>query len=85
MANNGMLSFAIGDLNHDGFVDVYASYGDIYTNPTNIPDVLYLNNGSSNRFINFQLEGAASNKGAIGGRAALWRLRCQVREVRARR
>ncbi|MBL7947670.1 MAG: VCBS repeat-containing protein, partial [Bacteroidia bacterium] len=72
MANNGMLSFAIGDLNHDGFVDVYASYGDIYTNPTNIPDVLYLNNGNSNRFINFQLEGAASNKGAIGGRATIY-------------
>ena len=84
MANNGMLSFAIGDLNHDGFVDVYASYGDIYTNPTNIPDVLYLNNGNSNRFINFQLEGAASNKGAIGGRATIYGdFGVQVREVRA--
>ena len=39
-ANNGMLSFATGDLNHDGFVDVYSSYGDIYTNPSNFEDQL---------------------------------------------
>ena len=42
-ANNGMLSFATGDLNHDGFVDVYSSYGDIYTNPSSFEDVAYLN------------------------------------------
>jgi hypothetical protein len=55
-ANNGMLSFGIGDLNHDGFVDVFASYGDIYNNPSaNYDDVLYLNDTvTTNNFINFQ-------------------------------
>ena len=52
-ANNGMLSFASGDLNHDGFIDIYASYGDIYTDPTSIQDVAYLNNRNSNHFITF--------------------------------
>ncbi|MBK6839121.1 MAG: CRTAC1 family protein [Bacteroidetes bacterium] len=83
-ANNGMLSFASGDLNHDGFIDIYASYGDIYTDPTSIQDVAYLNNRNSNHFITFDLRGTVSNKGAIGGRATIygpWGV--QVREIRA--
>lgn len=84
-ANNGMLSFGIGDLNHDGFVDVFASYGDIYNNPSaNYDDVLYLNNRNTNNFINFNLEGTASNRDAIGARVSIygpWGV--QIREVRA--
>lgn len=83
-ANNGMLSFATGDLNHDGFVDVYASYGDIYTSPSSYTDVLYLNQKNTNHFITFNLKGTASNIGAIGGRATIygpWGV--QVREIRA--
>lgn len=83
-ASNGMLSFASGDLNHDGFIDVYTSYGDIYTTPSSIADVLYLNNGNSNKFITFDIKGTASNINAIGGRATIygpWGV--QVREVRA--
>lgn len=85
-ANNGMLSFATGDLNHDGYIDIYASYGDIYQNPSNtFDDVLYLNDAKSgNNFITFNLTGTVSNKGAIGGRATIygpWGV--QIREVRA--
>lgn len=84
-ANNGMVSFATGDLNHDGFVDVFASYGDIYQTPSNqFDDVLYLNERNSNNFIAFTLEGTTSEKGAIGGRVTIygpWGI--QVREVRA--
>jgi hypothetical protein len=84
-ANNGMLSFAIGDLNHDGFIDVFSSYGNIYQNPSNTwDDVLYLNNRNSNKFITFNLEGTQSEKGAIGGRVTIygpWGI--QIREVRA--
>jgi len=84
-ANDGMLSFATGDLNHDGFVDIFASYGDIYQNPSNTyDDVLYLNNRNSNNFITFDLEGTISNEGAIGARATIygpWGI--QIREVRA--
>ena len=84
-ANNGMLSFATGDLNHDGFVDVFASYGDIYQSPSNTyDDVLYLNDRNQNNFIAFTLEGTQSNKGAVGARVTIygpWGI--QIREVRA--
>ncbi|MFZ9942551.1 MAG: FG-GAP-like repeat-containing protein [Bacteroidia bacterium] len=84
-ANNGMVSFATGDLNHDGFVDIFASYGDIYQSPSNTyDDVLYLNDRNANNFIAFTLEGTASEKGAIGSRVTIygpWGI--QVREVRA--
>ncbi|MDQ3050065.1 MAG: FG-GAP-like repeat-containing protein [Bacteroidota bacterium] len=85
LANNGMLSFATGDLNHDGFVDIFASYGDLFQNPSSIfDDVLYLNNRNNNNFITFNLEGVQSNAGAIGARVTIygpWGI--QIREVRA--
>lgn len=82
--NNDMESFSIGDLNHDGFVDVYASYATIYTNPSNIDDVVWLNNKNSNHFLTIQLQGTISNRDAIGGRATVYSaLGTQVREVRS--
>ncbi len=83
-ANDGMSSFAIGDLNHDGFIDVFASYGDIYVSPTNIDDVLYLNDKNLNHFITFELEGTTSNNGAVGAKVYIYGdFGVQVREVRA--
>lgn len=83
-ANNGMLSFACGDLNHDGFIDIYASYGNIYTTPTNTPDVLYLNNRNSNHFLTFDLRGTISAKNAVGARVTIYgAFGVQVREIRA--
>jgi len=83
--NNDMESFSIGDLNHDGFVDIYASYANIYTTPSSINDVIWLNNSNANtHFLNIDLEGTASNMGAIGARAMIygsWGV--QMREVRA--
>jgi len=82
---NNLLSFAIGDLNHDGKIDVYASYGTVYNNPTATNDVLYMNTTSNtNHFITFNLEGTTSNKGAIGAKVTIygpWGK--QVREVRS--
>ena len=78
-------SFALGDMNHDGHIDLYASYGSGYvTSSTSYDDELYLNNGGSNKWINFELEGANSNRDAVGGRVTIygpWGK--QVREVRA--
>jgi hypothetical protein len=83
-AYDGMSSFAIGDLNHDGFIDVFASYGDIYVSPTNVDDVLYLNDKNQNHFITFDLEGTTSNHGAIGAKVYVYGdFGVQVREVRA--
>lgn len=79
-----MLSLAVGDLNHDGFQDVYASYGDIYNNPSNTPDRVWINEGNDNHFITVVLEGTISNIDAVGTvvRAyGSWGV--QVREVRA--
>jgi len=81
---NAIESVAIGDLDHNGFLDVYASYAELFNNPTNIPDDLYLNNGNGNNFIAVQLQGVESNPNAIGARIEIqgdWGK--QVREVRA--
>ncbi len=78
-------SFALGDMNHDGAIDIYASYGTGYITPsTSRDDELYFNNGNSNKWINFELEGSTSNRDAVGGRVTIfgpWGK--QVREVRA--
>ncbi|MFI5218166.1 MAG: FG-GAP-like repeat-containing protein [Bacteroidia bacterium] len=83
--SNGMLSFAAGDLNHDGKVDIFASYGNVYNTPTSTDDVLLLNTtGNTNHFITFALTGTASNHGAIGARATIYGAwGKQIREVRA--
>jgi len=70
--DSGLESFAIGDLNHDGFVDVYASYANIYTTPTSDDDIVYLNHGNGNHFFNLNLRGTVSNPDAIGARAFIY-------------
>jgi hypothetical protein len=82
---SAMLSFATGDLNHDGKIDVYSTYGSGYNTPTSTDDVLYLNNtNNENHFITFNLTGTASNVNAIGARAIIHgSFGTQVREVRA--
>ncbi len=83
--NNQMESFALGDLNHDGFIDVYGSYASIYTTPsTSVNDVIWLGEKNSNHFITLDLRGVNSNSGAIGARASIygaWGV--QIREVKA--
>ncbi|MEZ5327544.1 MAG: FG-GAP-like repeat-containing protein [Verrucomicrobiales bacterium] len=77
-------SCAVGDLNHDGFVDVYAGYARIYNTPTAIADRLFLNAGNDNHYLAVQLQGTSSNRQGIGARVELtgaWGT--QVREVRA--
>ncbi|MBK8557895.1 MAG: VCBS repeat-containing protein [Lewinellaceae bacterium] len=82
--NNTMESFAIGDLNHDGFQDVYAGYGEIYTTPSNTPDKLWLNTGNDNHFYGLTLRGVQSNYNAVGAKVILYSaLGTQVREVRS--
>ncbi len=87
-----MLSFATGDLNHDGKIDVYSSYGNIYTTPTTYDDIVWLNNtDNSNHFLTFNLIGAvqipgfgtATNEGGLGARVTLYGpWGTQIREVR---
>jgi len=84
-AGTNFLSFGAGDLNHDGKLDVFASYGNVYNSPTTIDDVLYLNTiNNGNHFITFALTGTVSNPDAIGAKVTIygpWGK--QEREVRA--
>jgi len=82
--NNQMESFALGDLNHDGFQDIYAGYAEIYTTPSNTPDAIWINEGNANHFFGLTLRGATNNRSAIGAKAFLFSsLGKQVREVRS--
>ncbi|MEI7801616.1 MAG: FG-GAP-like repeat-containing protein [Bacteroidota bacterium] len=81
---NNVGSFGTGDLNHDGAIDVYASYCQVYTTPTNIEDVVYLNDNHTNHWITFNLVGTVSNHDAIGANVIIYTaLGKQIREARA--
>lgn len=79
-----MNSFGLGDLNHDGYIDVYCApggYGSFWGEGT---DSLYLNDGGTKNFINFELEGVVSNRDGIGARIAVYSpLGLQIREIRS--
>ena len=83
--SNNLESFAIGDINHDGKIDIYGSYANIYTDPTIIDDVVWTNNThNDNHFVTLNLIGTVSNKGAIGARANVYGAwGNQIREVRS--
>lgn len=78
-------SFALGDLNQDGYIDVYTTpggygggWGDFGT------DTLYINDGGLNNFMNFELEGVVSNRDGIGARITIYGdFGMQIREIRS--
>lgn len=81
---NDIHSFAVGDLNHDGFLDIYASHGSGFNSLGSVDDDMFLNNGNSNHFVVIDLEGRQSNINGIGARIEIygpWGK--QIREVRS--
>ncbi len=77
-------SFATGDLNHDGAIDVFGIYHTGYNNPSSTEDVIYLNNGNANHWVTFNLVGTVSNHGAVGAKITIYTaLGMQIREARA--
>lgn len=84
-AGRDMHSFATGDLNNDGFQDVFANYGTGYVNADpSQPDRLWLNNGNANHWFSVRLKGTTSNRDAVGAQVRItgpWGT--QVREVKA--
>ncbi|HEY3387084.1 MAG TPA: FG-GAP-like repeat-containing protein [Saprospiraceae bacterium] len=77
-------TFALGDLNHDGFTDVYASRVIPFNNPDpQREDILFLNQPNDNHYLGLNLKDTHGNPSAIGAMALLygpWGI--QVREVR---
>ncbi len=84
-AGDVMHSFAMGDVNRDGFLDLYASYGNGYNQADMAnPDRLWLNNGNANHWIAFDLQGIISNKDAVGAKVVITgSFGTQIREVRS--
>lgn len=81
---DNMHSFALGDLNNDGFIDLITGYGQGYNSPTTIADKLFLNDGNSNNWSKIRLRGTNSNINGIGARIEAhgdWGI--MVREVRS--
>ncbi len=78
-------TLAAGDLNNDGFQDIYAAYACGIGNPCNIPDKLWMNTTTNgNNYIAFNLQGNVSNRMGVGARVEIhgpWGI--QIREVRA--
>lgn len=79
-----MESYAIGDLNNDGFLDIYGGYANVFNSPTNIEDVLWMNEGNDNNWICIDPIGVISNQAAVGARIEIFgNFGMQVREIRA--
>lgn len=78
-------SIGIGDLNGDGFLDLYGMFNVLYNQPSDVlDDIILFNNGNENNHLMFQLRGTQSNASAIGARLYLhgaWGK--QTREVRS--
>lgn len=88
-SNYQITAHAVGDLNSDGFLDVYASYCDIYQSPSSSRmDKLWMNStNNGNHYVVFDLVGGAqsgmSNLNGIGAIVKIygaWGV--QVREIR---
>ena len=77
-------TFAVGDLNHDGFLDLYGGRGTGENTPGQEGDLLLINAGNPNRSIMVHLTGHTPNASAVGARVEVHSsLGVQVREVRA--
>lgn len=77
-------SFALGDLNSDGFTDFYSTPEGYGSWGGSGADTLYLNDGNSNNYLTVTLEGTVSNLEGIGARVEIygpWGV--QVREIRS--
>ncbi len=77
-------SIALGDLNNDGFPDIYAGYANLFNSPTAKEDKIFMNEANSNNYLAVNLDGVQSNINGIGARLELhgsWGI--QIREVRS--
>ncbi|MCB0585750.1 MAG: PKD domain-containing protein, partial [Phaeodactylibacter sp.] len=77
-------SAAVGDLNNDGFLDVYAGFGMSYNQSSDKSDRLFINDGNGNHYFKARLRGIESNINGIGARLELYgSWGKQIREIRS--
>ncbi|OIN57507.1 hypothetical protein BLX24_19985 [Arsenicibacter rosenii] len=81
LGNTPTTSFAVGDLNHDGFPDIYVSH---YAR-ADAEDELWINQPNGNHFVGVTLRGIQSNTNGVGAKILVYRTDGVqlVREVRA--
>ena len=79
-----IISFGIGDLNNDGFRDMYASFPKLVNEISPLQDELFLGVPNGNNFIDFNLIGASANSDAIGAIVQLfYNDQQQMRSIRS--
>ncbi len=74
---------AVGDLNNDGYLDIYATF-ESWSGGAGGPDIMLHNASSGKNWIKFNLVGTQSNRNAIGARIKItgsWGT--QTREIRS--
>jgi len=77
-----VFSFATGDLNDDGFLDIVASYG-VLNSPGKYNDRIWINEGNDNHYLKVSLKGETSNSRGIGAKVKLFSaIGIQVQDVR---
>lgn len=64
--------FAVGDLNSDGFIDIYSYYSSSFTQSGFLNDKMWYNSANDNHFVVFSLRGTESNASGIGARLELY-------------
>ncbi len=76
-------SLAIGDLNHDGRQDLYASYSLLFNESSHRPDAVWLNQtNNGHHFIDVRLAGVGSNLSAVGAKIIVYTQGMkQIREI----
>jgi hypothetical protein len=62
---------ALGDLNNDGYLDIYLANSGFSDDDMGNSDVLYMNNGGDNHWLQLSLQGTMSNKSGIGARVSV--------------
>ena len=68
-------SCALGDLNSDGFIDIFAGYAEFFTNPSTKQDRIFMNDGNSNHYLAVNLTGTNSNiNGDRSSPVVVWKL-----------
>lgn len=84
IAQQTIQSAATGDLNNDGYIDIYGGSASGFNGPSSVPDGLLINNGGSNNHLKVNLRGTISNSNGVGAKVKIygsWGV--QTREIRS--